>query len=303
MVESKRKIYVSGAPKRYSFRNISLTNYYNDIRHIDTLTKEEINDLFKIYHNGPKEEKKKAFDKICKHNIKLVVSVAKKYSVSNNDLNDLIQEGNIGLIKAIEKFDENCGVPFYAYAVYWIRREINMYKTYSNPMVVKTNCSKTSIVISEITNSLMQKLERKPTPDEILEEYNKKFPDKPVNKADDVIDVEYVYISELDTSVKENNKSVRNEAEYNDKTDCHNTYLDDIETENNKSEVSKLLKCLSEKEQTVIKLLYGLDGNQEMGVSLIASELGMTDAGVNNIHNRALKKMRESKEDFANSFR
>lgn len=303
MVESKRKIYVSGAPKRYSFRNISLTNYYNDIRHIDTLTKEETYDLFKIYHNGSKEEKKKAFDKICKHNIKLVVSVAKKYSVSNNDLNDLIQEGNIGLIKAIEKFDETCGVPFYAYAVYWIRREINMYKTYSNPMVVKTNCSKTSIVISEITNSLMQKLERKPTPDEILEEYNKKFPDKPVNKADDVIDVEYVYISELDTSVKENNKSVRNEAEYNDKTDCHNAYLDDIETENNKSEVSKLLKCLSEKEQTVIKLLYGLDGNQEMGVSLIASELGMTDAGVNNIHNRALKKMRESKEDFANSFR
>lgn len=299
MAKATRKIYISGSNKKYVSRNISLVNLYNEIRRYDPLTSEETESLIKTYHDGTEKEKKCAFDKLCKHNIKLVVSVAKKYASNENEVNDLIQEGNIGLIEAINRFNPELGVPFYAYAVYWIRREINMYRTNVNPTVIQTNRSKTSITISKVTNELTQKLERIPTKHEILEEFNKTYPDKKISNSDDFVDVEYVYISEIESSYNVNTASMKDEFDYNSKTVSNNEYLNEIDKTYNKDLVNQLLSCLTDKERDIITMAYGIGGQCSVGTSVIAGEYSMTVAGVNNICARAISKMKKYKEKLA----
>jgi len=303
MVENRWKIYVNNTRKRLLPRNTSLVNLYNDIRHIEPLTQEETNELIDIYRNGNKEESEAALEKLCKHNLKLVVSVAKKYCTTDDNLTDLIQEGSIGLMKAIDNFDMNVGTPLYAYAIYWIRREINMFKINVSPMIIQTNRSKTSITITEIRNSLIQKLERTPTSEEILEEYNNRFPDKKLNKKDDFVDVEYVYLSELDTSINDNTNSKRNESDYNQKSVSYNDYMEDIELDSNKEIISSLITCLKPKERMIIERLYGLNGQTESSSTSLAFELNMTVAGINNIKQRAIEKMQKHSAKLKPSFK
>lgn len=297
MVNKKNKVYINGKTSKYFKVNENLSLLYNEIRHKDTLTQEETNTLFDIYTNGSDEEKKEAFDKLCEHNMKLVVSVAKKYCTSSDNLNDLIQEGSVGLIEAIENFDVNNGAPFYAYAVYWIRREINMYKTNINPIITKTNRSKTSTAINNIRNELIQRLERNPTYEEMLDEYNKKNPEKKLNKKDDFVDVEFFYITDFEPQSKCDKKITNTELDYNEKTVNYNEFIEKNEKEWNKSVVETLMKKLTPKEQKVIKLFYGLGGGFETSSLTISQEMSMTEAGVNNIRIRALNKMKNNYEN------
>lgn len=303
MVENRWKIYVNGSQKRLLSRNTSLTNFYNDIRHIEPLNQEETNNLFKIYKSGNKEKSDEALEKLCEHNIKLVVSVAKKYCTTEDNLNDLIQEGSIGLIKAIENFDPNNGAPFYAYAVYWIRREINMYRTNVCPTIKQTNRSNTSITITEIRNNLMQELERVPTTEEILEEYNKRFPEKKLNNKDDFVDVEYLYISEFDQSQNNEKYIPAKEMEYNQKSVSYNDYMEEVDIDSNKEIINALTGCLKPKERMIIERLYGINGNTETSSGSLAIELDMTVAGINNIKQRAIEKMKKNASNFSPSFK
>lgn len=302
MVKVKNKVYVRKQTSKYVERNESLSLLYNEIRHKDILTHEQTKALFDKYKNGSKKEKDVAFKILCEHNMRLVVSVAKKYCTSSDNLNDLIQEGCVGLIEAIENFDIENGAPFYAYAVYWIRREINMFKTNVKPIVTKTNRSKTSITINSIKNELIQKLERNPTEDEILHEYNEKHPEKKLNKKDDFVDVEYVYVTDFEPVQKDENKISGAEFEYNKKTESHNEFVDESDKEWNKDVIERLINRLTPKEQKVIKLFYGLDGGYEASPLTISQEMSMTEAGVNNIRLRAIDKMKKNYKSIIKSF-
>lgn len=289
------KILLSGNQKPYLERNDSLNILYSEIRHYKPLSQEEIRKLFDIYHNGSDKEKKFAFDKICKHNIKIVISIAREYCSTNDNLNDLIQEGNIGLMKAIEMFDVENGTPFHAYAMYWIRRYINIFKTNKTPIIQQTNRSKTSSVIATITSYLWQKLERNPNTDEILEEYNKRNANKSISDTDDLVKVEYVYIDSIEPT-SEQTQPIQDLIEYNKQSFSTNSYLNIIKSEHDKDIVNQLLEGLTKNETTAIQMLYGLNGVTESSMSVIAMKMGVSPQRVSQLCNTAIKKMKRKSE-------
>lgn len=291
MVNNKSKrIQLSGTRKPQIERNRSLNMYYRDIRPYKPLSQEETKELFKLYHNGTKEERDFAFNKICKHNMRLVVSLARDYCSSEDNINDLIQEGNIGLIRAIDMFDEENGTSFAGYSMYWIRRYINIFKTNTTPIVSQTNRSKTTNPIVTITNELLQSLERVPTPEEILDEYNLRYPNKPIKDSEDVVNVEYVYIDQL---LSDTNQDAQSYNEYCSASEAYNDYSYEIENEYNKEMVSCLLNGLTEKETKAIRMIYGLDNGIETSISVIGSEMHVSNQRIHKLHKTALNKMRK----------
>jgi RNA polymerase primary sigma factor len=303
MATSKsKKLKLSGNRKPQLERNDILISYYRDIRRYKPLSQEETKELFKLYRNGTKNEREFAFNKICNHNIRLVVSLARDYCSQEDNLNDLIQEGNIGLMKAVEMFDEENGTPFPGYSMYWIRRYINIFKTNITPMIAQTNRSKTANVIVTISNELYQKFERVPTPDEILDEYNIRYSTKPINETDDMVDVGYVYIDQFDQS-EENCQGMQDFLEYNSASMSHNSHIEEEETEYNKDMVSKFLDGLTENETKVIRMLYGLDTGIETSVSVVSSKLGVSNQRISQLHSAALRKMKKKCKDFSYAFK
>ena len=299
MVASKSKrIQLTGNKKPQLERNDSLNLFYSDVRQHKQLSNEETKALFKLYHKGTKEEREFAFNKICNHNMRIVISLAREYCSNEDNLNDLIQEGNIGLMKAVEMFDEENGTPFHGYSIYWIRRYINIFKTNITPIVAQTNRSKTASTITTITNELWQKLERIPTPDEILDEYNKRYPKKSINDTDDLVNVEYVYIDQLEP-LTDTNQDLQAYIDYNAASVSHNEYMDDVESEYNKKLLSTLLNSLTENEIKVVRMMYGLDGGLESSISSISSKLGVTNQRVWQLYKKALNKMRKKREELS----
>lgn len=296
-----KKVQLSGNQKPYLDGNNSLQLFYNDIRPYKQLSKEETKKLFKLYHSGTKEERDFAFDKIYKHNLRLVVSLARDYCSSDDNLNDLIQEGGIGLMKAIEMFDEDNGTPFAGYSLYWIRRYINIFKTNVTPMIQQTNRSKTANVIVTISNELCQKFERIPTPDEILDEYNNRYPNRPINDSDNLVNVEYIFIDQFE-SVNETTQNLNDYSDYNSASVSYNDYIKEIESDHNKKMLSILINKLSDKEAKIIRMLYGVDGYTKTNINIIGLEMGLSSQRVSQICKTALKKLKTISNKLSYSF-
>lgn len=298
------RVFLTGLQKPYLEVNKTLQLFYNDIRPHKPLKQEEIEKLFTLYHKGTKEERESAFTKICKHNERLVVSMAREYCSNKDNLNDLIQEGNIGLMKAIEQYDASSGASFGGYAVYWIRRYINLFKTNTTPIVPQANRFKIGNSVTNIINDLWHKLERTPTSDEILEEYNKSNPKKTINSKEDLVHVEYFYLDEIENKTNEK-QSAKQNREYNylyEEAASHNEYLDIIEKESIKNTVNRLISVLNKKEAAVVSMLYGLNGNTETSMSTIATELNLTQQRISQLYNTALSKMRKAMEKQSYKF-
>jgi len=292
-----RKVNFTKNNKPFLSRDNTLTLFYADIRRYKPLGREETNQLFHLYRNGSKEESKKAFETLFKHNIRLVITFTRSYCGTNDPMNDLIQEGCIGLIKAIEMFDVNNGTPFSIYALYWIRRYVNLFMVDMTTVVRQTNNLKSSTVISRITDELFQKYERVPTSDEILELYNQRFPNKQVSNTNDVVNVAYIYIDEFNTADKETTYH-RSESEYNSASSSRNACNETFERSDNRYIIDKLLECLTEKEATAIKLLYGIDGT-EMTLEMISNEMHITPQRASQLCSSAINKMKANTKMLA----
>lgn len=291
MGTTSKKIRLTGSQKPKLERTNSLKLLYGDIQPYKTLSKVQTITLFDMYKNGTEEERQKAIDKLCKHNMRLVISLAREYCSTDDNLNDLIQEGSIGLLKAIEMFDVNNGTPFHGYAMYWIRRYINIFRTNVTPIVQQTNRSKTANVIVTISNELLQKLERVPTPDEILDEYNIRYPEKKIKDTEDLVNVEYVYVDQLEP-INEESHEFQAFVDYNNATVSYNNFMADAFNGHKHQMVSQLMDCLTEKERTVVRMLFGLDDGFGHAETFVGSIMGMTQQGINVIYQRAIKKMR-----------
>lgn len=267
---------------------------FNEIKKYKTLTNEETNELFRQYKNATKSEKKRIFSKLVKHNLKFVVSAARAYRSNNDNVDDLIQEGCMGLIKSIETFDVEKGVPFSGYSLYWVRRYINLFKINYTPTIRKTNATKSYSTINKISNQLYQKLERTPTSEEIIDEYNSQHPTKKIDNTDDVCNVEYVFIDNIKQSTNENDKiiSYKEMQLFNEKSFSENNYNDEIEKEFIHNFINKLLDCLNEKEKNLIKKKFGIDNDIPKTIESLSKEMGMTQQGVRQIYIKSIEKMK-----------
>lgn len=289
-MERTKTITLTKTQKPFLVRDEILTMYYNDIRKYPLLSQDETKELFHMFNNGSLSERKYARTKLFNHNARLVTSMARQYCGMNDNLMDLIEEGNIGLLNAINKYDINKASSFQKFALFHIRREINLFKTNYSAMVQQANRSKTDNKISAIVSSFIQRENRMPTDDEILSEYNEKNPQKKINEKEDTITVEYVYIDSFAPRGGEFTDT-QSYLEYSNKTCSHNDYMGKIINDCNKELLNRLMTGLTPNERRAITLFYGLENGIECSLGVAGTIMNCTSERVRQLCKSAVDKM------------
>ncbi len=259
----------------------SLDKYLQEIAKYDLITVEEEVELAQRIRQGDKI----AEEKLVRANLRFVVSVAKQYQNQGLTLPDLINEGNLGLIKAAKKFDETRGFKFISYAVWWIRQSI-MQAVNEQSRIVRLPLNQVSTLskYKKAIAAFEQEFERQPTPEELSE-----IMDLPVEKV-------------LET-MKVSSKNVSVDAPFQEGED--GSLLDVLEnpdspkvdkgliSESLSTEIHRAFSTLSEREREILKYSYGI-GTQELTLEEIGNEFGLTRERVRQIKEKAIRKLRHT---------
>jgi RNA polymerase primary sigma factor len=269
----------------------SLDKYLQDISKIDLITAEEEVELaLKI-----KKGNQRALEKLVNANLRFVVSVAKQYQNQGLTLPDLINEGNFGLVKAAQRFDETRGFKFISYAVWWIRQSI-LQALAEQSRVVRLPLNKIGSInkINKTFSYLEQAHERPPSAEEIAEELG-------------------LSVSEVKQSLKNAGKHISMDAPFAEGEDSNlydvisasETPMPDTELvkESIREEIGRVLDTLSEREADVVKLYYGIGQSSTMTLDEIGNTFDLTRERVRQIREKAIRKLRKSaKSDLIQSF-
>lgn len=262
----------------------SLNKYLQDISREQMVTPEEEVDLAKRIKQGDEA----ALDKLVRANLRFVVSVAKKYQNSGLTLNDLINEGNIGLVKAAQRFDETKGFKFISYAVWWIRQSI-IQAISEQSRLIRMPLNKVDSLgkINEVIGRIEQSSERAPTPDELARILGM---DK--NEVIKVMNLSTRHVSvdaPFNTDETNNLLDVLEDKE----TERADTQMDRVNSL--KIETERALASLTEQEKEVIKLYYGIGTSQPLTLGEIGEKFNLTNERIRQIKLRGLAKLRTSK--------
>lgn len=274
---------------RYIRRTDTLMSYLEEIRDFKPISILEERELF----NRVKHGDKKARELIINSNQRFVVAVAKRFATADN-LPDLINEGNIGLIQAIDNFDNTRGVRFITHAIWYIRREINAYRMKTDKMVKIFNQSKTFHVMNKIKNTFYAKEGRMPTSDEIIEILEDKYKCSIKNK-NDVLDVVVDSIDDFCTDADKNPSTFEESNSFTSKTAEENAINNKMTEELNKHILSELFTCLSDREQKIISLLYGLNGElRPLEIREVADIMKMSMERIRQLKFSIIEKLQEA---------
>ncbi|MCX7875674.1 MAG: RNA polymerase sigma factor RpoD/SigA [Melioribacteraceae bacterium] len=260
----------------------SLDKYLQEIGKVDLLTpEEEIELAIRIKQNDSL-----ALEKLVKANLRFVVSVAKQYQNQGLSLGDLINEGNLGLIKAAKRFDETRGFKFISYAVWWIRQSI-LQALAEQSRIVRLPLNKVGDLnkIVKAYSSLEQEFEREPNAEEIAQELN-------------------MDISDISDTLKVSGKAVSMDAPISQGEE--NRLLDVLEsneqpspdsnliTESLKKEIQRALSTLSDREAEVIQLYFGLNRDSALTLEEIGEKFNLTRERVRQIKEKAIRRLRHA---------
>ena len=266
--------------KRVSTDDGSLDQYLREISQYPLITRED--EVFLAQQI--KQACQESLDKLVRSNLRFVVSVAKKYQNQGVSLADLINEGNLGLIRAAHKFDETKGIKFISYAVWWIRQAILQALAEQSRIVrVPLNRAGTLHRIGKRSSSLLQELGREPTVEEIAEGL-----DISREEVAKTMSISQSHLS-LDAPLTpgEDNKLL----DY--LPDNQNPGPDDETFEHALSEsIDEVLKTLKEREAKILRLYFGLDGKEPMTLEEIGGMMGITRERVRQIKEKALARLR-----------
>ena len=257
----------------------SLEKYLQEIGREDLLSTDEEVELAQRIRKGDR----KALDKLTKANLRFVVSVAKQSQNQGLSLPDLINEGNLGLIKAAEKFDETRGFKFISYAVWWIRQSI-LQAIAEQSRIVRLPLHQVGSVnkINRMLNKFEQENERRPSVDEISEQID--LPEEKVGEAmlanTRHVSVDAPFIDGEDNSLLD--VLVNDDAPLADRQ---------LVLESLREEISNVLQTLNDRERCVIKAFYGI-GEPEMTLEEIGNKYGLTRERVRQIKEKAIRRLR-----------
>ena len=263
----------------------SVKLYLREIGKIPLLTSEEEFELAQKIINGTEKEKKKAKDKMAESNMRLVVSIAKRYSGRGLDFLDLIQEGNTGLLRAVEKFDPDKGFKFSTYATWWIRQAITRaIADQARTIRIPVHMVETINKVLRTQRRLTQELNREPTTEEIAKAMGME-PEK----------IEYVMkikqdIASLDASVgrdgEDDDSSLGDFIEDEDRVSPE----DSAATQLLKEQIASILQTLTDREQKIIKMRFGIGGGKSHTLEEVGAEFSVTRERIRQIEAKALTK-------------
>ncbi|HOO09905.1 MAG TPA: RNA polymerase sigma factor RpoD/SigA [Cyclobacteriaceae bacterium] len=265
----------------------SLDKYLQEIGKVDLLTADQEVELAKRIKAGDQI----ALEKMTKANLRFVVSVAKQYQNQGLTLGDLINEGNLGLIKAAQRFDETRGFKFISYAVWWIRQSI-LQALAEQSRIVRLPLNRVGSLnkISRTFSELEQKFEREPSPEELA-------------------DVLEVTTAEVVDTMKISGRHVSMDAPFVQGEE--NSLLDVLENDSEETpdsglindslrrEVQRALSTLTQREADVIALYFGLNGEHVMTLEEIGEKFGLTRERVRQIKEKAIRRLRHTSRSKA----
>jgi RNA polymerase primary sigma factor len=269
--------------KQYTNRESqSLNKYLQEIGRVDLLKPEEEIELAQRIKKGDQ----RALDKLTKANLRFVVSVAKQYQNQGLSLGDLINEGNLGLIKAAKRFDETLGFKFISYAVWWIRQSI-LQALAEQSRIVRLPLNRVGALkkIGKAFSSLEQEFEREPSANELAEELD-------------------MAPSEVYDALKNSRRSVSVHAPFAQGED--NSLLDviqdegqpapdnDLLIESRSREVERALSTLSDREAEVIRLSFGLGREHSLTLEEIGEKFRLTRERIRQIREKAIRRLRHA---------
>lgn len=259
----------------------ALDRYLTEIGREDLLSLDDEIELSQRIRKGDKE----ALDRLVRANLRFVVSVAKQYQNQGLPLPDLITEGNIGLIKAAEKFDETRGFKFISYAVWWIRQTI-LQALAEQSRIVRLPLNQVSAVsrMKKVIQQFEQEYERKPSAQELAE-----LTDVAEDKIHDALRSDGRHVS-VDAPFQEGEDNSLLDVMTNpDMPSTDNVMMGESLT----LEIDRVLSSLKEREELVIRMSFGI-GEREMTLDEIGDKLGLTRERVRQIKEKAIKQLRES---------
>ncbi len=266
-----------------SRESVALDKYLNDISKIEMLTGDDEANLAKRIREGDQD----ALERMTQANLRFVVSVAKQYQNQGLSLSDLINEGNVGLMKAAKRFDETKGFKFISYAVWWIRQSIlHAIVEYSRMVRLPLNKVSSYNKINEAYVSFTQEFEREPTHEELA----------------DLLDIKVKDISNMlsgggrHLSVDAPIGGDEGDSTMLDLMSPDDQAMPDLKLMNEslKNEVASGLSLLSPREVEVLSSYYGLNGHKSLTLEEIGELYGLTRERVRQIKERALRRMRKS---------
>lgn len=279
------------ASKQTTFDEGSLDLYLREISRYPLITRDEEARLASRIREGDQE----AMETLCRSNLRFVVSVAKKYQNQGVSLADLINEGNVGLIRAAHKFDETKGIKFISYAVWWIRQAILQALAEQSRIVrVPLNRAGTLHRIGRRSNALLQELGREPSAEEIA-----RGMDISIEEVRKTMSISQAHLS-LDAPLTpgEDNKLL----DY--LPDEYSPLPDDNAADSaRRRAIQRSLGSLKPREAKILRLYYGLDNHEAMTLEEIGSVLGITRERVRQIKEKALDRLRHrSRSETLESF-
>ena len=270
-----------------AFADDSVRLYLREIGKIPLLTPEEEAELAQRIVKGDK----KAKDKMVESNMRLVVSIAKRYGGRGLDFLDLIQEGNTGLLRAVDKFDPDKGFKFSTYATWWVRQAITRaIADQARTIRIPVHMVETINKVLRTTRKLTSELNREPTNEEIAKEL-----DMEPEKIDYVMRIKQD-IASLDASVGRDG---------DDEDSVLGDFVEDEERASPedsaasqilKEQLSEIIATLTEREQKIIRLRFGIGGGRPHTLEEVGNEFDVTRERIRQIEAKALSKLRKNKD-------
>ena len=265
----------------------SLDKYLQEIGKVDLLTPDEEVELAKRIKEGDQL----ALEKLTKANLRFVVSVAKQYQNQGLSLGDLINEGNLGLIKAAQRFDETRGFKFISYAVWWIRQSI-LQALAEQSRIVRLPLNRVGSLnkISKTFSELEQRYEREPSPDELAEVL-----DVATSEVIDTLKISGRHVSMDAPFVQGEENSLLDVLE----NDSEQTPDSELISDSLRREVQRALSTLTQREADVVSLYFGLNGEHSLTLEEIGEKFNLTRERVRQIKEKAIRRLRHTSRSKA----